>query len=167
MDNLKIKEVFDYFKPETCVFVNSIDKNGKPSGMVAGWNMKCSINPPLFAVALSKNGYTHKLIQQSKEFVISIPNKDLEKSLLFFGSTHGNEINKFQETKIKTTQAKFVKTPLIKNATINFECKLFKEVDSGDHIIFIGKIIESHINKNKKVLINMKKINNKRIFNEF
>ncbi|RLE42730.1 hypothetical protein DRJ48_02865, partial [Candidatus Woesearchaeota archaeon] len=52
-------------------------------------------------------------------------------------------------------------------ATINFECKLFKEVDSGDHIIFIGKIVASYINKDKKVLLNMKKVDGKRIFEEF
>lgn len=167
MEKSTIKESFDYYKPESCVFVNSIDKNGKPSGMIAGWNMKCSMEPPLFAVALSKKGHTHKLIRQSKEFVVSVPNKELEKSLLLFGSTHGNEIDKFQETKIETTKAKFVKTPLIKNATINFECELFKEVDSGDHLIFIGKILASYINKDKKVLVNMKKINGKRVFNEF
>ena len=167
MEKVSIKESFDKFKPESCVFVISIDENGKPSGMIAGWNMKCSMEPPLFAVSLSKKGYTHKLIQQSKEFVIAVPNKELEKSLLLFGSTHGDETDKFAESKIKTAKAEFVKSPLIKNATINFECELFKEIDSGDHIIFIGKILASYINKDKKVLLNMEKVDNKRIFKEF
>lgn len=167
MEKVTIKESFEKYKPENCVFVISVDKNGKPSGMIAGWNMKCSMEPPLFAVSLSKKGNTHKLIQQSKEFVIAIPNKELEKSLLLFGSTHGNEIDKFAESKIETAKAEFVKSPLIKNATINFECELFKEVDSGDHIIFIGKIVASYIKKDKKVLLTMQKIDGKRVFQEF
>ncbi len=167
MKKATIKESFDKYKPESCVFVISVDENGKPNGMIAGWNMKCSIEPPLFAVSLSKKGHTHRLIQQSKEFVIAIPNKELEEALLLFGSTQGNEINKFDESKIETTKAKFVKSPLIKNATINFECKLFNEVDSGDHIIVIGKILAAHINEDKKILLNMQKINGKRIFEEF
>jgi flavin reductase (DIM6/NTAB) family NADH-FMN oxidoreductase RutF len=167
MKKTTIKEAFNKYKPESCVFVISIDNNGKPSGMIAGWNMKCSMKPPLFAVSLSKKGHTHKLIQQSKEFVIAVPNKKLEESLLLFGSKHGNEIDKFAESKIKTSKAKFVKSPLIKKATINFECKLFKKVDSGDHIIFIGKILASYANKDKKVLLNMKKMDGKRVFKEF
>ncbi|MCK5629775.1 MAG: flavin reductase family protein, partial [Nanoarchaeota archaeon] len=123
--------------------------------------------PPLFAVSLSKKGYTHKLIQQSKEFVIAVPNKELEESLLLFGSKHGNEFDKFAESKIETAKAEFIKSPLIKNATINFECELFKEVDSGDHIIFIGKIVASYLDKDKKVLLNMKKADGKRVFEEF
>jgi flavin reductase (DIM6/NTAB) family NADH-FMN oxidoreductase RutF len=167
MQEVSSEEAFDKFKPESCVFVISIDEKGKPSGMIAGWNMKCSFEPPMFAVSLQKAGYTHKLIQQSKEFVIAVPNKDLQKELEFFGSTHGDQIDKFEETKIEIAKAKFVKSPLIENATINFECKLEKEVDSGDHIIFIGKVLASYINKDKKILLNMKKVDGRRIFEEF
>ena len=88
MQKVLAKEAFDKFKPESCVFVISVDKNNKPSGMIAGWNMKCSAEPPLFAVSLSKGGYTHQLIQESREFVIAVPNKELEKEL-------NDEINRF------------------------------------------------------------------------
>ena len=168
MQEIPSQNAFDYYKPESCVFVISIDENEKPAGMVAGWNMKCSNNPHMFAVSLSKKGQTHKLIQQSKEFVIAVPNKELEEALLLFGSKHSNEINKFEEVKLETEQSKFIKSPLIKNATINFECELFNEVDSGDHIIFIGIVLTSYINKDKKVLLNMgKDSEGKRIFEEF
>lgn len=167
MEEVSSEEGFDKFKPESCVFVISVNKKGYPNGMIAGWNMKCSGKPPLFAVSLSKKGNTHKLIKESKEFVIAIPNKELEKYVEFFGSTHGNLMNKFKESKIETTKAKYVKSPLIKNATVNFECELKREVDSGDHIIFIGEILASHINRDKKVLLNMKRKGDKRIFQEF
>ena len=167
MDEVNIKEVFDTFKPESCVFVISVDEHGRPSGMIAGWNMKCSIEPALFAVSLSKKGHTHKLIQQSKEFVVAVPNKELEKEVIFFGTAHGNETDKFNETGIETAKSSFIKSPLIKKATINFECVLEKEVDSGDHIIFIGKILKSYINRDKKVLLNMKKVDGNRVFKEF
>lgn len=167
MDKVNIKDAFDAFKPESCVFVISVDEHERPSGMIAGWNMKCSMEPALFAVSLSKKGHTHKLIQQSKEFVIAVPNKELEKEVIFFGSTHGNEVDKFNKTGIETAKSSHIKSPLIKKATINFECVLEKEVDSGDHIIFIGKILTTHINRDKKVLLNMKKVDDSRVFDEF
>jgi len=94
------------FRPYSCVFVISVDKTGKPSGMVAGWNTKCASNPPLFAVALSKKGYTHKLIHESKEFVIAVPNKKLEKAVEFFGTTHGNKVDKFKKNWNKNLESK-------------------------------------------------------------
>lgn len=167
MKEVSVLTAFRKFKPENVVFVISICKDGRPSGMVAGWCMKCSSKPPLFAVALSKKGYTHKLIRESKEFVIAVPNKEMEKELVFFGSTHGNKVDKFRKTKIETERAKFIRSPLLKKATLNFECKLEKEIDSGDHIIFIGKILASYLNKNKKVLLNIGRVKGKRVFREF
>jgi flavin reductase (DIM6/NTAB) family NADH-FMN oxidoreductase RutF len=167
MNEINIDEAFEALKPESCIFVISIDENGRPSGMINAWHMKVSRNPALFAIALSKNGYTHKLIQQSKEFVVAVANKGLEKEVLFFGTKHGNEVDKFKETGIETVKAKSIKSPLLKEATINFECVLENEVDAGDHIIFIGKILNSYINPEKKVLAGMKKINNERVFQEF
>jgi len=166
MKEVSIQESFAKFKPESCVFVISVNKERKPNGMIAGWNMRCSSNPPLFAVSLKKEGNTHKLIRESKEFVIAVPNKELEKDVLLFGSKSGKDIDKFKETGIETEKAQSINSPLIKKATINYECKLEKEVDSGDHIIFIGRIIHAYINKDKKILFNMRKEKTNRIFEE-
>ncbi len=167
MKKASIKESFDAFKPESCVFVISVDENSKPNGMIAGWNMKCSIDPPLFAVSLSKNGYTRKLIRESGEFVVAVPNKELEEAVVFFGSVSGSSVDKFSETGIETEKAENLKSPLIKKATINFECRLYKEVDSGDHIVFIGEILAAYVNKEKKVLLNMETVGDKRVYEEF
>ena len=167
MKKISAKEAFTKLKPESCVFVISVDRKGKPSGMIAGWNMKCSTKPPLFAVALWKKGHTHKLIRQSKEFVVAVPNKELIKAIEFFGSRHGDKVDKFKKTKIETSKAQHLKSPLLKDATINLECKLRKEVDSGDHIIFIGEVLASYINEDKKVLLNLGKTDGKREFKEF
>ncbi len=161
------RDAFTYFKPESCVFVISVDGNGHPSGMVAGWHMKCSWEPPLFAVSLSRKGYTHRLIQKSKEFTIAVPNKSLEAAVEFFGATHGNEVDKFAVTGIATIPAQKIRPPLIRDATINLECILQQEVPAGDHILFIGQVVAAYINPGRKILLNMGRQNGKRIFQEF
>ena len=167
LNQTSIDKAFSKFKPESCVFVISVDKKGKPNGMVCGWQMKVSEEPALFAVSLSKKGNTQRLIRQSKEFVVAVPNKGLEKEVKFFGSTHGDKIDKFKESEIATLKAKHVKPPLIKKATINFECGLWKTVDAGECYIFIGKILAAYSDEKKKVLLNMKGPREKRTFKEF
>lgn len=168
MKTISTDKAFDLFKPENVVYVISYDrKNKRPSGMIAGWSMKCSSSPKLFAVALWKKGYTHKLIQDTKEFVVAVPNKKLEKAIEIFGGKHGDTIDKFKVAKVATQKAKHINVPLLTDATINMECKLEKELETGDHVIFVGKVLASYHNQNKKVLLNMGKKNNKRIFQEF
>ena len=161
-----INEILGKLKPEKVVFVLSIDQNNKPSGMVAGWQTRCSANPPLFAVSLSKRGHTHQLIRQSKEFVLAFPNQEIEKEMLVFGTTHGNQVDKFMETGLETISAQKIRTPLIKKATFNFECQLTKEVDAGDHLIFIGEVVAAHQNPGKKLLFNLGTFEGKRKFGE-
>ncbi len=167
MQECSIEKAFSSFKPESCIFVISVDAAGKPSGMIAGWNMKCSFDPPLLAISLQKKGYTHELINNSKEFVIAVPNKGLEEEINFFGTTHGDEVDKFSATGIKMSQSKYIEPPLLTDATINFECKLEKKVVVGDHILYIGRVVATYINEGKKVLMNMGQGNDERIFEEF
>jgi flavin reductase (DIM6/NTAB) family NADH-FMN oxidoreductase RutF len=156
------------FRPEKAVFVISYDNtNHRPSGMVCGWSTTCSSDPDMIAVSLWKKGYTHKLIQETKEFVVAVPNKSLLKAIKVFGENHGDKLDKFKVSKVKTSSSKFIKPPLLSDATMNFECVLDKEIDSGDHILFLGKIVASYINEGKKVLVNMGRKDGKRVFKEF
>jgi len=162
------QDAFSKLKPESTVFVISFDSaNNRPSGMVAGWSMKCSTDPYLYAVAIWKENYTYKLIQESKEFVVAVPSGKMEKYIDLFGTKHGNEIDKFLESGILTEQAKYIQLPLLKEAVINFECKLEKMIEVGDHAIFVGHILASYANTEEGVLLNMGKSNGKRVFQEF
>jgi len=166
MKKVSANEAFGMFKPESCVFVVSADKKGRPNGMVASWNMKCSEEPPMLAVALWNRGNTHRLIRQSKEFVIAVPNMGLLKEVEYFGSHHGNKTDKFRETGIKTMKARYVRPPLIRDATVNFECRLEKDIGAGECIIFVGKVLASYINPGKKIILNLGSENGKRLFRE-
>lgn len=106
------------------------------------------------AVTISRQANTYRLIKESKEFVIALANEDLVKYLDVFGLQSGKDINKFEKTKIETERAKIIKSPLLKKATINFECKLENEMETGSSSIIIGRVVASHLNEGKKILFN-------------
>ncbi|MFH1133281.1 MAG: flavin reductase family protein [Nanoarchaeota archaeon] len=166
MRRIDPKEAFHLLKPERIVFVVSVDKARRPSGMVAAWHMKCSFSPPLLAVSLSKQSNTRKLVLQSREFVVAVPNKRLERAVQYFGSTSGDEVDKFAATRVRTSRARMVHSPLLRDATFNFECKLLRTVPAGDHTLLIGKVLAAYATK-KKVLFSVSNVRGKRIFREF
>lgn len=167
MKKVDITTGFSKYTPYNFAFVLSCDKNAKPNGMVAAWHMKTSNDPQLIAISLSNTGNTGKLIRQSKEFVVAIPNKKLLKAISIFGEQHGDKIDKFKESKVKTRKAKYVKTPLLSDATLNLECKLIKSTKTGDHTIFIGEMLAAYHNEGEKILLcHGKDKNGKRVFKE-
>lgn len=42
---------------------------------------------------------------------------------------------------------------MVENASLNVECKLFKEITLGDHIMLIGEVIDAFDNPEKQSLI--------------
>lgn len=153
MRQVDIATGFSKYVPYNFAFILSCDKNKKPNGMIAAWHMKISHEPPMMAVALYNKQNTKKLIEQSKEFVIAIPNKKLLKAIPIFGELHGNKVDKFKVSKVKTTKARFLNTPLLSDATLNYECRLIKKIKTGDHTLFIGKVLASYYNEGKKILL--------------
>jgi len=60
------------------------------------------------------------------------------------------DIDKFAEFDCKITPAKMIDSVLLADAVANFECELESETIAGDHIIFVGRVVCSHINSEPK-----------------
>lgn len=146
------KDVFKMIRPYPLVFVMTIDGEGKPTGMACGWHMKCSLNPPLYAVALKKGKYTHEMIKNSKEFVVAFPSHELEKEIEYFGTRSGKEFDKFKKTDIKTRESTYLRVPLVEKASINMECFLQDTFETSDHTVFVGKVVSAHYKPGQKLL---------------
>ena len=153
MKQIDISTAFTKYVPYNFAFVLSCDKNNQPNGMIVAWHMKVSHTPPLMAVAIYNSQNTKKLIEQGQEFVIAIPNKKQLEAISIFGEQHGDKVDKFKLSKIKIKKAKFLKRPLLADATLNYECKVIKKVKTGDHTIFIGQVVSAHYNENEKILL--------------
>ena len=139
--------------PEQVVIAVARDKNGRANPVTLGWTMIVSGGPPMMAIGVYKGHYSVKCIRCSKCFTVAYPSSNMAKAALFFGSHSGRDTDKFAELPCKTAPAKKIDSVLLTDAVANFECRLVSETKAGDHIIFVGRVVASHINtKSKKRL---------------
>ncbi|UCF44023.1 MAG: flavin reductase family protein [Planctomycetota bacterium] len=136
--------------PEQVVIAIAKDKEGKANPVTLGWTMIVSGKPPMMAIAAAKTHYSIETIRHSKCFTIAFPTSQMAEAALFFGSRHGREVDKFAEFECAHEPAKVIDSLLLTDAVANFECTLESEAEAGDHIIFVGKIVASHINTEAK-----------------
>ncbi len=136
--------------PKQTVIVVAKDKDGKPNPITIGWVMFASSQPPMLAIGVYKGQYSVKCIRHSKCFTLVYPSSEMTKATLFYGEHSGRDIDKFKEFPTKTSPAKKIDSLLLTDAVANFECRLFKQIPTGDHIIFIGKVVCAHMNTAKK-----------------
>jgi flavin reductase (DIM6/NTAB) family NADH-FMN oxidoreductase RutF len=136
--------------PEQVVIAIAKDKNGKANPVTLGWTMIVSGSPPMMAIGVAKKHYSVEAINHSKCFTIAFPSVQMAEAALFFGSKSGRDIDKFAYFDCQTVPAKEIDSILLTDAVANFECRLESQVPTGDHIVFIGKVIRSHVNNEPK-----------------
>jgi len=132
--------------PEQVVIAIAKDKAGRANPVTLGWTMIVSGKPPMMAIAVAKKHYSIGTIRHSKCFTIVYPSSDMSEAALFFGSKSGRDVDKLAEFDCNTAPAKEIDSVLLADAVANFECTLESETEAGDHIVFVGRIICSHVN---------------------
>lgn len=155
MEEIPIPSAWKLLYPNQVVLATSVDKEGKPNIITLGWSMHTSFEPPLVAISVGKTRYSHRLISECREFVLAFPNKDMGKEVLYCGTHSGRNSDKFRESGLKPEKAEMVKPPLIKGCVVNFECRVVKTLDTGDHTIFVGEILKAHSSGRKEILLDL------------
>lgn len=133
--------------PEQVVIGIAKDSSGKCNPITLGWAMITSHNPPMMAVSIGLTRYSLEVFEQADEFVIAMPSVDQADETMLFGTKSGRDCDKFAETGTKLQAADKIDCELMSDAVANFELKKTGQLKTGDHIIFAGEIVCSHVNE--------------------
>jgi flavin reductase (DIM6/NTAB) family NADH-FMN oxidoreductase RutF len=144
-------EVINRKFPEAVVIAIAKDQKGKYNPITLGWTMITSHQPPMMAIAVNLNHYSREVIEAAEEFVIAFPSSEMAEAALFYGTHSGRDIDKFKEHPVATEPAVEIDSLLLTDAVANFECKLEAELETGDHMLFVGRIVASHVNTDPTV----------------
>jgi flavin reductase (DIM6/NTAB) family NADH-FMN oxidoreductase RutF len=107
----------------------------------------CCFDPPMLGVAIRSNRYSRRLIQESGEFVVNVPNQDLVSQVDLCGSISGREKDKFATFGLTPLPAQVVRAPLIQECPINLECKVRQTLTLGSHDLFLGEVVATHLDE--------------------
>ena len=119
-------------------------KGDKINGQIANTVFQITSEPPVLAVSINKENYTHEFIRESRSFVVNV--LDRETGMVFigrFGFKCGRDIDKFDGIRYRVTP---LGNPILEeNSTAFLEVRVGKEVDVGTHTIFIGEVVDADI----------------------
>jgi len=117
----------------------------EPNAMAASWTTPVSFDPMLFVVAISPKRYSHGLIKKFMEFGVNILPYEKYDLCYKVGYYSGREFNKFEKFSLTKIKAKKIRPPLIGESISAFECKVVNIFSTGDHDLFVGKVVETWI----------------------
>jgi flavin reductase (DIM6/NTAB) family NADH-FMN oxidoreductase RutF len=114
--------------------------HAKTNVMPVAYAVPLSFQPPLVGIAVHPSRHTHDMIRFSEEFAINIPSRELIHHVQYLGSVSGNELDKFEVTKLPTFRARKVEAPLIEGCVGYIECGE-DALRIGDHTLFVGRVV--------------------------
>ncbi|MSR71602.1 MAG: flavin reductase family protein [Candidatus Taylorbacteria bacterium] len=147
--------------PGSKMFVTNtglITSNGPmgPNVMTAAWTHHISYDPPLIMVNADADEATFDNILATKEFGVNLASDQQNVLSSISGKYSGKDINKIallKELGFEFYDGEKIKAPMVKGAALNIELKLIKHEPMGDHIILIGEVLTSSVNKSAKPII--------------
>lgn len=149
MQNLKESEAVALSGPFPYVLVTSLDKNGRPNAMGVAWVTRTSFDPFLILISIDHRRYSYEGIKMHKEFVVNYPSIDQSDAAVVCGTKSGRDGDKIKLAGLRLVDSASVKVPTIEGATVAFECKVVDQLETGDHTVFVGKVVGTTGNPEK------------------
>ncbi|RJS86900.1 flavin reductase family protein [Candidatus Bathyarchaeota archaeon] len=134
--------------------------------MTIGWGLPGILwGRPFFIVAVRPSRYTYQFIEETGDFTVNVPRRGMEEIVSYCGTVSGRDHNKFKEKGLTLLPSGHVKSPMIEECIIHYECKVAYKIKvvkedlpsaiisscypRGDyHTLYFGEIISVHADEN-------------------
>jgi flavin reductase (DIM6/NTAB) family NADH-FMN oxidoreductase RutF/rubredoxin len=124
------------------LYIISSNYKDKYNGQIANAVFQATSEPATIAISVNKKNLTHKYINKSKVFSLTI--LTIEAPLTFigkFGFKSGRDIDKFKDTNYEIGK---INAPIIKDyANGCIETEVINKIDVGTHTVFIGNVVDA------------------------
>ena len=109
---------------------------------VAEWHMPTSIVPMRYAISVRSDDNLAKMISKAGNFVVNFMGQEHESIVLACESQDSLFVDLFSSLGVSKSEADMVESPRVKQAKAFLECEVEQELESGDHTIFIGRVVK-------------------------
>jgi flavin reductase (DIM6/NTAB) family NADH-FMN oxidoreductase RutF len=117
----------------------------KPSFTTLGDVGLLGINPPLVLISSHQEHYLNVGILETGCYSINFPTTDMLSLVDYCGQVSGREVDK--GALFDVFYGDLRTAPLIRECPINLECKVVKEFSIEHRQIFIGEVVQTHLDE--------------------
>ncbi len=133
--------------PLPAVLVSCGDKEGCVNLMTAAWTGTICSDPPMVYVSIRKERHSHKMIQETGEYVINLTTEDLAWATDFCGVRSGRDMDKFKEMKLTPVFGELQYAPMVEESPVSIECKVTQVMELGTHDMFMAEVVAVHVDE--------------------
>jgi flavin reductase (DIM6/NTAB) family NADH-FMN oxidoreductase RutF len=134
MENDTFTSIMGAF-PAGVAVITTVDEHGLPKGLTTTAVSSVSADPPLLLVCVARTSRTLSALQHTQRFVVNFIESGFEEICTLFAS---RAEDKFEGLAWDSSHGGL---PYLPEHTVAWaECEVEREIEAGDHVIFIGRI---------------------------
>jgi flavin reductase (DIM6/NTAB) family NADH-FMN oxidoreductase RutF len=140
----------DFYKllsPKLTVLVTTTDEQGKDEVSPFSFVAPVSFDPPLLMLAVGPNKHSYWNITRVNEFVVNIPGERLLEKVWIAGGKWDPKKSKIEKAGLETAPSEVVRPPRLSECPINMECYVEFAKKAGDHVMVVGRVVKTHVDK--------------------
>ncbi|MFJ7954253.1 flavin reductase family protein [Lysinibacillus sp. NPDC096418] len=131
--------------PTGVTVVTALNSANEPIGLTVNSFASVSIDPLLILWSLDKRSKLHADFLAAKNFAVNILASEQAQVCTLFASKE----DRFAQAKWSTST---LNLPILSDTLSVLQCEAFKQVDAGDHTIFIGHVVDIDNNDKEPLL---------------
>lgn len=114
----------------TGLLLVSADAAGKPNVMTIGWaTLGIVWGKPILTVFVRPSRFTYPLMEVTGDFTVNVPAPGMEEAVQYCGMASGRDRDKFADMGLTATPSRQVKSPIIEQCLLHYECKVVHKHD--------------------------------------
>lgn len=143
----KIKSPSTALTPVPAVLVTVASEDGRDNIITIAWVGTVNSEPPMISISVRPSRYSHRLLEETGEFVVNLPSADMVRELDLCGMVSGKDEDKFSLCGFGRQPGSRVKAPLIDRCPVNIECLVRNKISLGSHDMFVGEVVAVHVDE--------------------
>lgn len=133
--------------PVPAVLVTCQGHEGPPNIITIAWTGIVNSTPPMLSISVQPIRHSHRLIAETREFVVNLPPLERVRETDLCGVISGRDGDKFQRAGLTPLPSSEVRPPLIAECPVHLECRVRHTLDLGSHTMFVAEIVAVQVAK--------------------
>jgi flavin reductase (DIM6/NTAB) family NADH-FMN oxidoreductase RutF len=136
------------------LFILTARRDNRETGMLASWIMQAGFDPPMLTVALGMDRVLGRWLAEGTKFAVNVL-ADHQRSVLgHFGRGFEEDEPAFDGIEVRRPAHGI---PVLTGTVGNLICEPQSHIDSGDHRIFLARIVSGHLESDRPPLVHVRK----------
>jgi flavin reductase (DIM6/NTAB) family NADH-FMN oxidoreductase RutF len=132
----------------SCAGLHPERAEDRPNIITIAWAGTICSDPPMVSISIRKSRHSHRLISDTREFVINLVGVNLLRACDYCGVRSGANEDKFASVKLTPMQAEGMKHAVsIMESPASLSCEVVSITELGSHDLFTARIVSISADK--------------------